>query len=422
MKDIGFQPFAPVESVLDNGMRVVTVTTPHREGASMAIGFPVGAVHEAPEVSGIGHLLEHVVFRGSTRRDGDALSGVFDRLGARHNACTDEDSVSFRAVALHEDMPTVIETMAEIVREPALDEEAIASEKDIIEQEACRSCLSCSTREVFHATAYPDQSLAQAVVGTEESMAAITRDDLAAHHARHYVGANACLVVVGAVVHEAIVAVSERAFGAMPRGEPTPMPRFTYAGGEQSFATRGDQGLFQYGAELWHGRSRETAAMLMFLDDLGGGPTSWLFRELREKRGLVYCASAWPAFQARHPLGMIEAQGDAKKIDEIFRIAIDTAHEAAERFDDAALERAQRSFRVSRRLATDSVYSIAGQLMFESVEFGTIDNETTLAGAVEALTPADVRETARAWLARPATLAAHAAMRHTPKLSQVARD
>jgi len=153
-----------------------------------ALAVRVGSVHETEDQSGIAHALEHLVFRGSVSRSGEDLQKAFAQSGGYLNAQTDEDSTVFQGITLAADLSDAVALMSEIIREPRLDADDLELEKQIIQQESCRGCFGCTMRDNMFDQAFPDQPLRHPIIGYEDTVAELSRDDLVAFHHQAYVG------------------------------------------------------------------------------------------------------------------------------------------------------------------------------------------------------------------------------------------
>jgi predicted Zn-dependent peptidase len=206
--------------VLPNGLTIIGESSP--SARSVAVGFFVrtGARDETPEVSGVSHFLEHMVFKGTPRRSSLDVNRDFDKIGASYNAFTSEENTVFYAAILPEYLPQAVDVLADILR-PSLRGEDFDMEKKVIIEEIGMYddqpmwCAYDHAKKAFFA----DHALANSVLGTKESVAGLVRDQMQAYFDRRYVAPNITLSVAGNFAWPDVVALAERLCGGWPRGE-----------------------------------------------------------------------------------------------------------------------------------------------------------------------------------------------------------
>ena len=206
--------------VLPNGLTIIGETSP--SARSVAVGFFVrtGARDETPEVSGVSHFLEHMMFKGTPRRSALEVNRDFDKIGASYNAFTSEENTVFYAAILPEYVPQAMDILSDILR-PSLRGDDFDMEKKVIIEEIGMYddqptwCAYDFAKKAFFA----DHPLANSVLGTKESVGALARDQMQAYYDRRYVAPNITLAVAGNFAWPDIVALAERQCGAWPRGD-----------------------------------------------------------------------------------------------------------------------------------------------------------------------------------------------------------
>jgi predicted Zn-dependent peptidase len=209
--------------VLDNGLRVIGETSP--SARSVALGFFVrtGARDETPEVSGVTHFLEHMVFKGTPRRTALDVNADFDRIGAQYNAFTSEEHTVFYAAILPEYLPRAVDVLADILR-PSLRAEDFDMEKKVIIEEIGMYDDQPMWSAYDHAKRlyFGDHPLGHSILGTAESVGALARDQMQAYFERRYVAPNITVVAAGNFEWPALVPLIERHCGGWDGG---PAPR-----------------------------------------------------------------------------------------------------------------------------------------------------------------------------------------------------
>ena len=216
---LGGAPSLASDAVLDNGLRVILI--PHRANPMVAIATVVGAgvVHEPPEASGASHFLEHLLFNGTTTRSQRELYDDVDRLGAYNNATTREDHTLFTLLVAKEHAEEGLAIQADMLFHSTLPAESFDKERKIVLEELARDRAdpSYDVESAFRASAFAGTPIARPVLGTEASLGAITRDQVASYYKARYVPSNMTLVVMGDFDLPAMDAAVRRTFGAAPK-------------------------------------------------------------------------------------------------------------------------------------------------------------------------------------------------------------
>ena len=406
-------------STLKNGIELVTDHAPHFQGVAIGVAFRIGSVHEPDEWSGISHLLEHMVFRGTQSRSGEDIQAAFGALGGFLNATTDEDSTVFKAMTLREDVEQALEIIAEMVSQPALDGADLEMERQIIEQENCRGCQNCSMRDAFFDQAYPEQSIRNPIIGYEDTLAAITPEDLRAWHRTAYCGANLTVAICGNVDHEAAEEMVGRIFSVLPEGKPAGFPEFSWASNELHLAAGTDRSTIRLGFPITNLEGRAGRAAVFYHDILGGHGQSLLMRELREKRGLVYSTWAEEYEFARETVLWVEASGEAMKTNEIAGVLADTMYQAAQQIDAEELAMAKRRAHVGLHMSLDDQMGRNAGMLRNIARKSRLTDWNESYQDYMSLTREEVAEAGRNILATGPTIISAGPVRNKPKFEDI---
>ncbi|MSP51883.1 MAG: insulinase family protein [Alphaproteobacteria bacterium] len=285
------------ESRLPNGLRVVTDDMPHVETVSVGLWVGAGARNESAAVNGISHMLEHMAFKGTKRRNARSIAEEIEAVGGHLNAYTSREQTAYYARVLKEDVALAVDILADILQYSTFEEEELKRERGVIVQEIGQTedTPDDLVFEKFQETAYRDQSLGRSILGTVERVNALGRDDLFAYMKSHYVASQMVLAAAGRIDHDALVALAGEKFGELPTAPSLTWQQGKYTAGdcraardlEQVHIVAGFDGLPHDDPNFY------TAFVLSTL--LGGGMSSRLFQEVREKRGLCYSVSTFTA-------------------------------------------------------------------------------------------------------------------------------
>ncbi len=407
-------------TTLDNGIRVVTDKFPHLESVCISAAFAVGSCFETPDNNGVAHFLEHILFKDSKTGSADDRQRKIAESGGFLNASTEKDRTSYRAVILRDDHLEALNVLGDMICEPAFSAEQIETERGVILQEGCRGCRSCALRDSFYFVAFPDHGLALPVAGTEESIKTISRDDLIQFHSDYYAAENLIVSISGDVSHMECVDSIARAFAALPVAARHKVPQFKYAGGEASFGVNDDQATIWFGYPGQRTGSQSEWAEYLFWQFCGSGPTSRLFTELREKRGLVYDTHTFDDDHAGAPMRVACATGAAKEAKNIFGCMAGTIFDAADSITDDDVNRLKKSeiagFRMHRDSASGRVDgAIASLLGYNFCSLKPADDYSK----IQNIDAAAIKRAAHALFSSDPTLAVFGPVRQLPKLSML---
>ncbi|BAI71592.1 hypothetical protein AZL_009540 [Azospirillum sp. B510] len=277
-------------TTLPNGLRVATDTMPDVQSVSLGCWVGVGTRNEAASVNGVAHLVEHMLFKGTRRRSAFRISEEIENVGGQLNAYTTREQTAYYAKVLHEDAPLALDILSDMIQHSTLDAEELVRERTVVLQEIGQSADTPDDIifDHFQATAYPGQAIGRPVLGSAEIVGALPREALVDYIAGHYGAPGMVLSAAGRIEHERMVDLAMKAFGDLPSAAPPKPEQARYAGGdfredrdlEQMHLVLGFDGVGVHDPDFY------AHSVLSTL--LGGGMSSRLFQEVREKRGLVY--------------------------------------------------------------------------------------------------------------------------------------
>ena len=359
-------------TTLGNGLRVATDRLDSVETVSLGAWVGVGTRHESAEVNGIAHLLEHMAFKGTARRSAREIAEEIEAVGGHLNAYTGRENTAFYARALAEDTPLALDLIADILQQPTFDAEELARERSVVIQEIGQA--NDTPDEIvfdhFQETAYPDQALGRPVLGRAEIVAELPRESLKGYMARHY-GANQMIVAAaGKVEHAAFVELVAQAFGGLaPNGEADIEPA-SYSGGE----ARQDRALEQVhllmGFDALGYLDPDYYALMVLSTLFGGGMSSRLFQEVREKRGLVYSVYSFTsAYRDGGLFGIYAGTGEAE-VAELIPVLCGELGKLGEVVSEAEIARARSQLKASILMSRESTSGRCEQLAQQLLLYG----------------------------------------------------
>jgi predicted Zn-dependent peptidase len=381
---------------LANGVRVVADPAPGYETLALTVAAGRGARAEDEGRSGWSHLLEHMVFKGAGERSARDIVEVIEAAGGSINAATGYERTSFQVRALGGGLPLGLAVLADLVLRPTLDAGDLEREIHVVGQEIAEAADTPDdfVFEIAQAAAFAGQPLGRPVLGTDASIACATPETLEAWRARLYAPDQLVVSAAGAVDEDELLKLAEGLFGAArPSASPAPDPaRFT--GGRAAERRRLEQAHLVFFLPGVAAADPDYFAFRLFAEALGGGMSSRLFQEAREKLGLAYAIDAFTeTYDETGVLGVYAGCGaaDAAKLAEV------TAAELlklAEAIDPAELARCQAQLKASLFMARESLAARAEQAAGQLLVFGRLLPTAEIAAAIDAVGPADIKRLA----------------------------
>lgn len=409
-------------TTLPNGLRVVTETIPQLATASLGVWIGAGARHERDGEQGLAHLLEHMAFKGTRRRSALEIVAEIEAVGGDLNAETSVERTSYYVRLLGEDVPLALDILSDILTEPAFDKGELRREKGVVLQEigACEDTPDEIVFDMFMETAYGGAPIGRRILGTPKTVRAQTPESMSGFLERQYRGPDMVVAAAGAVDHDAVVdEVSRRfaKFGAEVAPEPV---AGVYTGGDQRKIRKLEQAHMVVGFAGASFNHPDHYALHVFSNLLGGGMSSRLFQEIREKRGLCY--EIYSFHQPFSDTGTFAVYGGTgeDKLAEFMPVMLDCLREAAERPTEEEVVRAKQQIKVSLLMGLESSARRAEQMARHVLAFGRVMPREEIVAAIEAITLDDVKRVAAATLASAPTVTAVGPVRKLMDTSRIA--
>lgn len=398
----------PVELIqLSNGVAVLTAPLPHARSCAVAVFVRWGSAHESRALSGIGHVLEHMAFKGTATRDARRINLDAERLGAEVNAHTDKDHTAYHMRGLAGHAPALIGQLADIVRHATLPADELERERQVLLHEYTEDeddPLSTAFK-LFDRASFGLHPAAQPVIGTRANIERFTRDELLTHLARGYTGRNVVVAAAGGIDVDAVRRAAEAGFGSMARGTPNVVAEAAWHGGLRTKAQGGSsQTHLVLGFPLPTLRSADPAGQ-MAAAVLGEGMSSPLLDELRERRGLAYYSACSADVLEMCGQFVIEASTGAESMDELLGAALALLVRHAERIDPVDLERAYHQLAVRALRHEEKPLRLLEDAALDWFALGRVRSADERAAALAAQDEAAVRNVFERMLAAPPALA-----------------
>ena len=376
-----------------NGLVVLTETMPGLRSAAAGFWVRTASVHEPAARMGVSHLLEHMVFKGTEQRSAKDISLALESRGGALDAYTGRDQTTFQARVLDEDVPLALDVLTDIVRHPVLrDEDLFLERKVVLEEIAMVDDAPDDLVFDLHAgTLWPDHPYGHRILGTRDTVAALTPADLRDLHDVAYRPQNIVFAASGNVQHDEVLGLlrAQGWFDAEPGPERPLVAAPTATGqGEKRIGREGTQTHIVFGTQTFRYRDPRRLPLVLLSTIFGGGMSSRLFQRVREELGLAYTVYAFNAFhQVSGMTGVYVGtqRGTAEQALEVIRE--EYRRLAADSLTTAELESAKEQLRGQLVLALESptsrMYRLAGLALYGE-RYRTVDEILQQVAAVTA--------------------------------------
>ncbi len=397
-------------STLPNGLRVATESVAHLETASLGLWVDVGARRETEETNGLSHLLEHMAFKGTERRSARDIAEEIEAVGGHLNAYTSRESTAYYAKVMKEDVPLALDLLADIVQHSVFDAAELDRERTVVMQEIAQvhDTPDDLVFDRFQAAAYPDQPMGRSILGPAERVARYSREDLAAYMAAHYSAPRMVLAAAGRIDHDSLAAAAEAAFTALPAPAAGLPPEKAVYGGEDLRAVRDlEQVHLVVGFDGIAHDDPDYYAVQVLSTLLGGGMSSRLFQEIRERRGLAYTVFSFASSYADGGLFGFYAGAGADRIAELVPAAADETMKTCAGVTADEVSRARVQLKAGLLMSLESTQACCERLGRHLQIFGRPIPVAEMAARIDAVDVASVERVANRLLRgrRPAVAA-----------------
>ncbi|MFC7381001.1 MULTISPECIES: M16 family metallopeptidase [Sphaerisporangium] len=403
-------------TVLPGGLRVVTETMPTVRSVAVGMWVGIGSRDEAPEHTGATHFLEHLLFKGTPTRDALEISAAIEGIGGEINAFTAKEYTCYYARVLDEDLPLAIDVLADVVTSSLVTAEDVESERGVILEEIAMHDDDPSdvVHEQFSAELYGDTPIGRPILGSVESINELSRDRIAEYYQSYYRPPHTVVSVCGNITHERVVELVAAAYqraGALGGSAEPAAPRLSGPGAAPRAGVRvvdrpTEQANLVLGTTAYARTDDRRFALGVLNAALGGGMSSRLFQEIREKRGLAYSAYSYTAQYADTGQFGIYVGCLPGKADDVLKICREEiARVVAESFTEEELQRGKGQMRGGLVLGLEDTGSRMSRIGKSELVYDTLMPVDEVLARIEAVTPDQVDAVAKEILTQPLTLA-----------------
>jgi predicted Zn-dependent peptidase len=382
-------------STLDSGLTVVSQHMSEVRSVSVGFWFDVGARDEPDRLAGTSHFLEHLLFKGTERRTAKQIADEFDAVGGDVNAFTGKEATCYYARVLDDDLPMALDVLSDMLTQSVIDPDEFESERRVILEEIAmhEDAPDELVHDLYYRTMWDGHPLGRPVLGFNDTISKVSADDVRAYWNERYGPANAVISAAGNVDHEKLVAAVEEVFAhragrrTLRSGEP-PKPHQ----GVNVFRRPTEQAHIVIGTEGLP-RSHEDRHALALIDTvLGGGMSSRLFQEVREKRGLAYSVYSYRSLFADTGSFAVYAGTTPQNANTVVELVFNELDQLArDGISDAEFKRAKGHLKGSLVLSSEDPGSRMNQLGRQQLTLGEVYSVSELIAKFDSVTPDDVR-------------------------------
>ncbi|WP_458789902.1 M16 family metallopeptidase [Yoonia sp. MH D7] len=381
---------------LSNGFRIVTENMPGLKSASIGVWVDVGGRHERLEQNGIAHFLEHMAFKGTKSRTALQIAEAIEDVGGFLNAYTSRENTAYYARVLQEDVPLALDVIADILMNSTFEPSDIELERGVILQEIgqANDTPDDIIFDWLQEIAYPDQAIGRPILGPAERVQTFMRDDLTAFVGEHYGPGQMILAAAGGIDHDKIVMQAEALFGHLSPviRDPKLLQPAKFGGGELRRNKDLEQVHFALALDGPDYRDPAIYTAQIYASVMGGGVSSRLFQEIREKRGLCYTIFAQAGAHEDTGMTTIYAGTSAEQIAELANVTIDEMKRAADDMTAAEVARARAQMKAGLLMGLESPSNRAERLARLLSIWDRIPTLDETIDRVDAVTTGDVKE------------------------------
>jgi predicted Zn-dependent peptidase len=395
-------------SRLANGLRIATDRMEGVESATVGVWVGAGTRNEPAHVNGVAHLLEHMAFKGTERRSARAIAEEIEAVGGHLNAYTSRESTAYYAKVLAGDLGLAIDILADILQRSVFEPEELERERTVILQEIGQAADTPDDIifDFFQETAFPDQALGRPILGSSGTIGRIARGEVKDYMRSRYGASSMVLAAAGAVEHRQLVELAERAFGALPTAADLSFEAARYRGGERREERDLEQVHLVLGFAGVEHRSRDVYAASVLSTLLGGGMSSRLFQEVREKRGLVYSIYTFASSYLDGGLFGLYAGTGEKEVAEMLPLVCEEIVKVRRGAPEDELRRARAQVGANLLMARESTGARAEQLAHQLLVYGRPLPVPEILAEIDAVDGGRLAEVAGILTSSPPTMAA----------------
>lgn len=393
-------------STLDNGLRVVTQNMPSLETVSMGIWNSVGGRDELKNINGVAHLLEHMAFKGTTKRSALEIAETIENVGGDINAYTSKEITAYYVKLIAEDLPLGIDILTDILQNSIFAEKELNRERGVILQEI-GMYLDSPDEMIFdywQEKAFPDQPIGRSILGKTDIIKNISRDEVKNFMMSHYNPNKMIISAAGKIIHDEFVEAIKKSCTNLPHGIVNERLQASYQAGEYREKKKLEQIHLLLGFEGIDYHHEDYYSLMIYSSLLGGGMSSRLFQEIREKRGLVYGITSFSsAYSDTGVFGIYSGTGDSQ-IKELIPVLCDQLNTSPDSITEKEISRGKAQLKASLLMGRESAFRRCEIAARQLIVFNRVIEPTEVLKKIDEVNIETVKRIAKQIVSRPMTI------------------
>ena len=417
-------------SVHSSGLRIVTEEVPSVRSAAVGIWVNVGSRDEAPATAGASHFLEHLLFKGTTQRTALQISAAVESVGGEMNAFTSKEYTCFWARVIDTDLPMAIDVVSDLITSSLVTAVDVDAERKVVLEEIAMRDDDPSdlVHDLFSDTYYGDTAIGRPILGTVKSISEMSRNTVFNYYKKKYLPQDLVVAVSGNIKHKRVVAMVEEALSrdnfldsaASPAIRPSNTVKNTKQQSVGLLYKKSEQAHMFYGVEGVARADERRFAMGVLSAALGGGMSSRLFQEIREKRGLAYSVYSYAQqFAGSGTLGFYAGCNPAKALEVVGIMRDVLADVVSHGLTHEEIERAKGAVRGSLVLSQEDTGSRMSRIGKNEIVYGHVMDFDDILKAISQVSSRDISEIASEFLVKTPTLALVGPFKNESKFEKV---
>jgi predicted Zn-dependent peptidase len=387
-----------IAETLSSGLRLVTEQMPHVRSVTVGVWLARGSRHESDQESGVAHFVEHMLFKGTTSRSARDIAQTIDSIGGQLDAFTAKEYASYYVKVLDEHLPVALDLLSDLVMRPALAPSDVTREQSVILEEIkmVEDAPDDLVHELFAQQFWSRHPLGRPILGTRETVGALTADELRRYFTGTYIAPHFVVAAAGNFEHARLRELIERAFDSLPTGGPTAQTKPpAVTPGVASRIKEIEQSHLCIGTPGYPQAHADRHAMYVLNTILGGSMSSRLFQHIREDRGLAYAVFSHLTTYSDAGMLTVYAGCATEKVEEVIALTLQEFRELREvEVPAEELRRAKDHLKGSLMLGLESTSSRMSHLARQELFFGRHVTLDEMLASIEAVSADDVQRVA----------------------------
>ena len=408
-------------STLDNGLRVVTQNMPGLETVSMGIWNYVGGRDETEINNGVAHLLEHMAFKGTKNRTALEIAETIENVGGDINAYTSKEITAYFVKLMAEDLSLGVDIITDIMQNSTFEEKELDRERGVILQEIGMYLDTPDDMifEYWQEKAFPNQAMGRSILGKSEIIKNISRDEVKKFMLSHYNPKKMVVSAAGKIDHDEFVSSILKTCTNLPSGNSNKREDAEYFSGEYRENKKLEQIHFLLGFEGIDYHHKDYYSLLIYSSLLGGGMSSRLFQEIREKRGLVYGISSFStSYTDTGVFGIYAGTGD-KEIKELIPVLCDELRNSPNSISEKEINRGKAQLKTSLMMGRESAFRRCESAARQLLVFNRVIDPNEIIAEINSVSKDSVERIANYILSKPITISSIGPIKNLETLEKI---